>query len=517
MNINMKMIYNFLKNYQPTLHLSQKDFLDINNVVWLKGFEQDFKSNLLYVSKASDLIKLQPIETPLNVVCLSDIPLSFDINDKLNLIVVDPSLEITNIYNDINSYIINQAHINNNCTKLYDALLSGKGLQYIVNVATEVLENPIMVFNRAHKILAYSNTVVVNSPLWNEMTANGYGNFDHYKLYEEEFKKAEKADYPIIQNFDDFHGLITKIKIGGKHVGYVSGPNYIRPFYENDFELMKLLSKLIAVELQKDNLISQTKGLMYEHLITELLDSENLNKKYLQDRVNFLDLNLKENLYVLTARPIAGKVDSLPFYREVLGSLIFDSKSVLYNNDIIFLITRKKNKPLIQSDLADALKFIEENNMQAGLSRCFHDISHIRRFYIQSYKAIEIGNQIRQDEFLFMYDQYALPHLLDIAAEQSDLKDFCNNHVFDLIEYDKVNHTKFTQTLYIYLSCGCDVAKTAQIFNIHRNTLDYRIKKVEELLEIDINDAETHFALYSSYKILSFIKDEEFLATIKSS
>lgn len=513
MIINMEMIFNHLSGYNRKLHLSRKDFDNINNVVWLRGYDQDYKSNLLYVAKASDLLKLLPIESPLNVVCLSDITLNFYANDNLNLIVVDASSDITMIYNDINTFITNQISLHHSSAKLYDAMLSEKGLQHILDVGAEILGNPILVYNLAHKILSYSKNIVVKDAEWNELITRGYGSYDDYNFKKKNFKKVEMAHNPVILNISaDKRAIFNKVQIGRKHIGYVSTADHERPFFENSIELIELLSKLIANELQKDNLLKQTRGLMYEYLIAELLDSKSVNRQYLQDRIKYLDLDLGENLYALTVRQETGETNSLPFYRDKLESLISGSKSVLYNSDLVFLISRKKNRPLKKLDLENALNLLKGNKMQAGLSRCFNDISLIRHFYIQSYKAIEIGSRLKQGEFFFVYDKFAFNHLLDIAAEQSDLKDFCSNLIFNLIEYDKVNHTKFMQTLYVYLSCGCDVSKAAHIFNIHRNSMDYRIKKVEEILEIDIRDAETHFALYSSVKILSFIKDKDFLS-----
>ncbi|WP_160317159.1 PucR family transcriptional regulator [Oxobacter pfennigii] len=514
----MKMIFDHLSRHNPKLYLSCEGFDSINNVVWLSGNDQDYKSNLLYVTKASDLLKLIPIESHLNIVCLNDINLDFDAKGNLNLIIVDASSDISNIYKEINTFIVNQNSLHNSSLKLYDALLSGKGLQYILDVGAEVLGNPIMVYNLAYKVLSYSKNIIVKDDEWNGLVSRGYGSYDDYNLKKESFRKVEMADNPVILNIlTGKKAIFNKVKIGGKHIGYVSAVDHERPLCENSIEMIELLSKLVANELQKDSFLNHSKGLIYEYLITELLDSKNVNQEYLHDRIKYLDLNLAENLYVLTARKIAGDTDTLPFYRAKLDLLISDSKSLLYNNDLIYLISRKKNKPLNKTDLENALDFLKENRIQAGLSRCFHDISLIRRFYIQSCKAIEIGNRFKQYALLFIYDEFAIDHLLDIAAEQSDLKEFCSKWIFELMEYDKVNHTKFMQTLYVYLICGRDVSKAAHIFNIHRNSMDYRIKKIEEILDIDISDAETHFALYSSIKILSFIKDEEFLSSIKNS
>ncbi len=51
-----------------------------------------------------------------------------------------------------------------------------------------------------------------------------------------------------------------------------------------------------------------------------------------------------------------------------------------------------------------------------------------------------------------------------------------------LIEYDLLNRSSLLETLWAFLLCDCDHAKTAQRLHLHRNSLRYRLTKMRQLL-----------------------------------
>ena len=69
-----------------------------------------------------------------------------------------------------------------------------------------------------------------------------------------------------------------------------------------------------------------------------------------------------------------------------------------------------------------------------------------------------------------------------------EILEYCNNKLAKLEEYDHANGTFLQETLLSYYMNGFNSAKTAEVLFIHRNSLNYRLKKIEELLELEIND-----------------------------
>ena len=65
-----------------------------------------------------------------------------------------------------------------------------------------------------------------------------------------------------------------------------------------------------------------------------------------------------------------------------------------------------------------------------------------------------------------------------------------------LKKYDKKNKTNYLETLREYLNCALNTTEAVDRLFIHRNTLYYRLKKIEELCEIDLTDMPTIVCLY---------------------
>lgn len=66
---------------------------------------------------------------------------------------------------------------------------------------------------------------------------------------------------------------------------------------------------------------------------------------------------------------------------------------------------------------------------------------------------------------------------------------YCNEKLKRLEMYDNANGSFLIDTLLNYYMCGFNVQKTAQMMYVHRNSLQYRLKKIEEILEISLDDS----------------------------
>lgn len=89
-----------------------------------------------------------------------------------------------------------------------------------------------------------------------------------------------------------------------------------------------------------------------------------------------------------------------------------------------------------------------------------------------------------------------------ISGEKLSIHDFCLGIVFDICAYDRFAGTNYRVSLMTYLSSGCNLRTAAETIGIHRNTLAYRIKRLEEQFGISLNDAGTRFELLFSFTAL---------------
>ncbi|MBQ9041640.1 MAG: helix-turn-helix domain-containing protein [Eggerthellaceae bacterium] len=57
-----------------------------------------------------------------------------------------------------------------------------------------------------------------------------------------------------------------------------------------------------------------------------------------------------------------------------------------------------------------------------------------------------------------------------------------------LAEYDRANSSDFLLTLKVYLENDCNAQKCGRILFLHRNSLVYRIRRIQEIAGCDLSD-----------------------------
>lgn len=81
------------------------------------------------------------------------------------------------------------------------------------------------------------------------------------------------------------------------------------------------------------------------------------------------------------------------------------------------------------------------------------------------------------------------------SGNQQEILNYCNDKLKQLEMYDNANGSFLIDTLLNYYMCGFNVGKTAEMMYVHRNSLQYRLKKIEEILEISLDDSMEYLNL----------------------
>lgn len=517
MEMKLSNFLNRINHYNPGLYISQKEGVLIKAVKLLEKDQSLFDPNYLYIGKTSALPKALPQDNPINILCIanSSLPSKYKKNPILNLIVLNNNVDIVSVFNEVQEILANQQQLAINSAKLLDSLVSGKGIGHIVNVGSELLGNPICIIDLSFKLLATSKNVKVDDPIWIELLTKGYCSYDFVSMpnVQKFIELAHKSSSPVFMSKDKLRipRITSNIKVDNKVVGYLTALECEKPFSEDDLELIFLLCKVLSSEMQKNKFIQNTKGLRYENFIIDLLSGEKMDKRTIEERLKFLDLHFKNNLYVLVVTIPQNNFSNVPLHRvrDSIEYILVDSKSIIYNDRIVVLISRNNKISLLEKSFIKLTEYFHKNKIHGGLSRCFHNLTAMQECYEQSIKSIELGIRLKIDKSLFSYEDLAVYHLLEIGSGQNDIKNFCHASIFDLMEYDKKNNTDYMKCLHTYLLNEKSQLETADILNICRSTLANRIDKIQKIMNIDLNDAITTFRLILTFTILEYVNDAE--------
>ncbi len=138
----------------------------------------------------------------------------------------------------------------------------------------------------------------------------------------------------------------------------------------------------------------------------------------------------------------------------------------------------------------------EKATFVCGTSGIFNDLS-LRSPYIEQAKlALEYGVRMKGKNSIFSYYDHFSEIVLQLGYENISAHNIILPEVQQLLDYDKDNSSNYYESLNCYLSERCDMTKAAAKLFLHRNSLMYRIKKCEEIMDVRLDDAKTFEKLY---------------------
>ena len=150
-------------------------------------------------------------------------------------------------------------------------------------------------------------------------------------------------------------------------------------------------------------------------------------------------------------------------------------------------------------------EFMKSHNIKAGASRCFTDLSDLRFHYNEALAALSVGMHMDTGKSIYRYDEYAIYHIAQLCSDNSEM--FIHPKLTLLLNLDKKHDSSFAQSLYTYLKCNRNITDTANALHIHRNTLIYHLKRIEDLLDISVNDVDLLLHFEMSFKIMEYTKN----------
>ena len=518
MDISVMKMVEVLKDYAPEYSILHEEYRWVSEVILVEGDINSINPNLLYLCEVEYFSEFENLNSSGNVliVCPEETLFNTPANLNFNVIVLKSSERIETVYKIIHEIFEKNREFSNKKNKLIEGFLGCRNLQNIIDIGYEVLGNPMFVSDLGYHILGFNENVNVIDPSWPAKPEEEFESYERLKKLNDSgvFERLYRSDTPCIENFDysPTRWMAHKISLNGKSIGHIAVVESEKIFDEMDSELLQFLCEIVAVELHKDSIKQRHYNSQIEQFFIDLLEEKITKYELIEKRAKDLKLEQKTNmvLVTLTSGNKTERVLSLSYMKNLIDRLFNAEKSVLYKNGISLLFDSEKIKVVtveMENKLSD---FLKSNEMKAGISQCFHDIAQFKKYFHQSVKAIEMGVSLKPEENCFRYDDYSIDHLLEIAASQADLIDFCNPLLFELKDFDHQYKTDYCRNLYIYLLCDGSLTEASKIFEIHRNTMKYRINKIEEILDISLDNIQTKYSLWMSFKILIHIGETQF-------
>jgi hypothetical protein len=275
------------------------------------------------------------------------------------------------------------------------------------------------------------------------------------------------------------------------------------PLEEQMEGIDELCQALLAV-IRRGQVI--TPRVSVQQFLGWLLAGDLKEERMLEVRANLMDFPTEGFFHLLTVdiasyRPTERSVSAISAQlEELLGGT-----STIYGQHLVILEHSSRESQREDPERLEELEGVLRNfGLTAGRSRIFYTLRDVPLAYRQTEELLRLS-YCRSGAHLMDFSQMNSYLLVAQLGPEEQRESSAHPIVRRLAELDRESKFGYVETLKAYLQSGQRAAIACKRLHIHRNTLDYRLRKMEEQADIDWTDGELLFQLYFSVCLLEVL------------
>ncbi len=230
--------------------------------------------------------------------------------------------------------------------------------------------------------------------------------------------------------------------------------------------------------------------------LTQLLQSNSVLDAAMRERARALGYRLEQSHQILfITRADIGDDGYAPVAARLEGLLRAASEwtlTVVREHGVVLLVESKSSEvgQKLAKRLARADDFI------IGVSQIHEADKSLRRSYNEAMEAAEIGRRLGAGPNVVLFWELGLLDWLYRLPPEILARNAYLVKIEALVAHDRERQSELFPTLRAYLDSGGALAEAAAAINVHRNTLLYRLRRIEAMLNIDLKDTQQRLNLH---------------------
>ncbi len=255
----------------------------------------------------------------------------------------------------------------------------------------------------------------------------------------------------------------------------------------------------------------------FQPLFSKIVTGTSESDDYMMLALQSLPTPVKKNMRLILVRPegypISGGDIAMMTLAGSISEFFPDANIAVMADEIVVLLSSEIQYCPLEFAIDDFEKTLKSNHAIAMIGNPYTSIRAMRVMYSYSRRmfpialAVKLPNEIRCMTFA-RYTQY---NVIDICARAlpgmlngGDVVFLCHPGVLTLTRYDRAFGTNLRDVMFHYLMSDRSIAKTSEKLFMHRNTLIYKVKKIEELIGESMDDPYLRHNLIFSCLLLRY-------------
>ncbi len=442
---------------------------------------------------------------------------------QVALLSVPEETSLTTVERAVNSLILNQsARLTERAIEIQRQLTrlsaENRDLKSLLQVMSRSTGKPIAIHDDK------GNMIAQTLPYLGRRGLNGRGGAP--RLPHDEFQRWLASDAPALMGSISLSplGYTTALNVEKRVAGYLSVIDSADDLTEFDRLVLTYGADVCAIEMAKNRAIAsaveQTRG----DWIQMWLSGTPADDDLLRTRARRSGFPPDSLFAVAVFRAQDESGQSAPL--ESLISLARDDMTrrgikgavgqyvdvivALYPLDEDDAVALARMRSRIEDLRAQLALRKPRGAVAAGISKPAKSLASLRDAYREAKDAVGIAYELGDRDTTTLYGDLKLYQLLLALKERNleNLQRFCHDALDPLIEHDRRKQSDLVRTLSGFFAANGNLAKAAQELDVHRNTLVYRLERIAELTDMDLDDSDNRLILHLA------LKTQRVLATI---
>ena len=371
-------------------------------------------------------------------------------------------------------------------------LAAEHSLQGLIDCGSRFLENPMILSDASGRVLAMSSEFRAEDINLYWCTARDEGQIPLEVLgapmYDEEGALRSWGDEPTLFHTQDGDNLIgSYLTVDGiRHAG-LGLWEHRRGIRRGDLALFNMLCDAVIASMEHSD--EERLGRSMADILCDILDEKKI------------DTNLLARMDTGCRRPWQLVLISNPFRSDSIykESLLYYLKnyqqpniSFVYENRVV-IFASAEDVPEI-TGISSGKK--GKDNYQTVVSVPFDDLSDMPVRYRQCVYTVE---QTGGQPGVYNSGDHCFEYLLSRFTQLNKAQALSHPALSVLRQHDLEKNTEYYRTLFVYLLYERSILLGSQKLHIHKNSFLYRIQKIRDMIDVDLDDPEQRGYLLLSY------------------
>lgn len=382
-------------------------------------------------------------------------------------------------------------------------------LTTLADAISEALRCPVTIEDAHHRLIAYSTHDPQTDPV---RIATIIGRRVPEKVIRELWQNGimgalNGSDDPVRVPAIDGIGFGDRIAIAIRRknevLGYIWALETGRRLDPNDLAQLKKAAEAVKANILELEMKSRKTEKEYQEFFWQLLTGHYLSGEMIQAKADKLGVTLPLDYYVIV----------FEFESEITEETHRQIRYHIHTNpqDKVALHIINGKQLILLSGQADEASIrqirnrLSSSSVNAGVSLSSGQYAEVEKRYQEAMLVLRIKKYYPEEmNATYRYEDVGFYQFMPRMAEERREHYHENARIRRLKAYDREHNSDLMRTLDVFLTTDSNAKKTAEILHIHTNTLTYRLKRIEEIGELDLDDMNQKVSLYLELRLARF-------------